>query len=880
MEKNYNPRDVEDRIYENWLEKKYFHAEIDKTKKPFTIVMPPPNVTGQLHLGHALNVTVQDILIRFKRMQGYSALWLPGTDHASISTELKVIATMAEEGITKEQIGRDAFLERAWQWKDEYRNRIVSQIKKMGSSCDWERERFTMDEGLSNGVNEVFKRLYDKGYIYRGEKLINWCPDCETSISDAEVEHKDLEGYFYHMKYKIVGTENYLQFATTRPETLLGDTAIAVHPEDERYKEYIGQKVLIPIVNREISVIADSYVEMEFGTGVVKITPAHDPNDFEIGLRHNLPMINIMNDDGTLNENAAEYKGLDRFEARKKIIEYFKSIGQFVKEEKINHAVGVHDRCNKVVEPLIKRQWFVKMEELAKPAIEANKKGEVNFVPEHFSKTYLHWLENIKDWCISRQLWWGHRIPAYYCTQCNHIEVSKQQPDKCSCGSTDFKQDEDTLDTWFSSALWPFATLGWPEKTEDLEYFYPTNALVTSYDIIFFWVVRMVFSAIEQTEEAPFKDVLIHGIIRDAQGRKMSKSLGNGIDPLDLIDSYGTDALRLSLILGNSIGTDIRVNIEKVESCRNFLNKIWNAARFMLMHLDGASVTTEIDRGNLTATDKWILSKCNTLIKEATENMEAYDLSVALQKIYDFLWNEYCDWYVELVKPRLYDKEDETREAALWTLKTVFIDILKLLHPYIPFITEEVFSYVQTEEDTIMLSKWAQYSNEFVFDAEEKEIEILKEAVKNIRAVRVEMNVPPSKKANAFVVSNNESVFSIFKKNEFKALASIEELVCQSDKQGISEQAVAVVVPEATIYIPFEELVDINKELERLQKEKEKFIAEVSRLVKKLSNEGFVKKAPESVIAEEQEKLTKYKKLLAQVEEQMIHLSSIEITEI
>ena len=874
MEKNYNPHDVEDRIYANWLEKGYFRAEVDKTKKPFTIVMPPPNVTGQLHLGHALNVTIQDILTRFKRMQGYSALWLPGTDHASISTELKVVEAMAKEGLTKEQIGRDAFLERAWSWKGEYRNRIVSQIKKMGCSCDWERERFTMDDGLSTAVYEVFKRLYDKGYIYRGEKLINWCPDCKTTISDAEVEHKDLDGCFYHMKYKIVGTEDYLQFATTRPETLLGDTAIAVHPEDERYKKYIGQKVLIPIVNREIPVIADTYVEMEFGTGVVKITPAHDPNDFEIGQRHNLPMINIMNDDGTLNENAAEYKGLDRFDARKKIVKYFESIGQFVKEEKITHAVGVHERCNKVVEPLIKRQWFVKMEELAKPALDANKNGEVNFVPEHFSKTYAHWLENIKDWCISRQLWWGHRIPAYYCTECNHIEIFNQKPDKCHCGSTNFKQDEDTLDTWFSSALWTFATLGWPEKTEDLEYFHPTNVLVTSYDIIFFWVVRMVFSAIEQTGEAPFKDVLIHGIIRDSQGRKMSKSLGNGIDPLELIDSYGTDALRLSLILGNSIGSDIRANVEKVESCRNFLNKIWNASRFMLMHLEGTTVNSNIDIEKLTTTDKWILSKANTLIKEATENMEAYDLSVALQKIYDFLWNEYCDWYVELIKPRLYDKEDKTREAALWTLKTVFVDILKLLHPYIPFITEEVFSYVQAEESTIMLSNWAEYKEDFVFISDEKEIEILKEAVKNIRVVRVEMNVAPSKKANAFVVSQSETIFSIFKTNEFKSLASIQELTCQNNKQGISDQAVSVAVPEAMIYIPFEELVDINKELDRLQKEKDKFASEVLRVEKKLSNEGFVKKAPESVIEEEKEKLTKYKKLLGQVEEQIALLKN------
>ncbi|MDE6357389.1 MAG: valine--tRNA ligase, partial [Eubacteriales bacterium] len=703
LEKNYDPS-IEGKIYENWLKKKYFHAKIDKNKKPYTIVIPPPNITGHLHMGHALDNTLQDILIRWKRMQGYSALWLPGTDHASISTEVKIVDALAKEGITKEDLGREGFLKRAWEWKEEYGGTIVNQLKKLGNSCDWDRERFTMDEGLSKAVLEVFVRLYEKGYIYKGEKLINWCPNCQTTISDAEVDHEEKDGFFWHIKYPIKDSNEFLQFATTRPETMLGDTAIAVNPEDDRYKHLIGKTCVIPFVNREIPIIADSYVDMEFGTGVVKITPAHDPNDFEVGERHNLPKINILNDDGTINENGGKFKGLYRYDARKQIIKELEELGLFIKAEPIHHSVGTHERCSDVVEPLIKSQWFVKMEELAKPALEAYYNKELRFIPDRFAKIYTHWLENIKDWCISRQLWWGHRIPAYYCSECGHIEVSATAPEKCSkCNSTNLKQDEDTLDTWFSSALWPFSTLGWPEKTEELEYFYPTNVLVTGYDIIFFWVVRMVFSGLEQMNELPFKDVLIHGLVRDSEGRKMSKSLGNGIDPLEVIEKYGADALRLMLTSGNSAGNDLRFYWEKIEANRNFLNKIWNATRFILMNIEKEP---KANISELTNADKWILSKCNTLAKEVTQNLESYDLGIALSKIYDFIWDEYCDWYIEMVKPRLYNKEDKTRNSALWTLKTVLINSLKMLHPFAPFVTEEIFTSIQDEEETIMLSKW------------------------------------------------------------------------------------------------------------------------------------------------------------------------------
>lgn len=870
LEKNYNPEIVEDKLYKIWIDRGYFHAEVDKTKQPYTIVIPPPNITGQLHMGHALDNTYQDILIRWKRMQGFNALWVPGTDHASISTEIKIVDKMTQEGVTKEDIGREGFLKRAWEWKEQYGNRIVEQLKKIGSSCDWERERFTMDEGLSQGVLEVFDRLYKKGLIYRGEKLINWCPKCRTTISEAEVDHEDKDSFFWHLKYPINGTNEFLQFATTRPETMLGDTAIAVNPKDERYTHLVGKTVTVPVVDREIPIIADDYVEIEFGVGVVKITPGHDPNDFEVGERHNLPKINIMNDDGTLNKNAGRYEGLDRFEARKKIVEEFKDLGLFVRVENITHAVGVHERCGTIVEPVIKIQWFVKMEELAKPAIEAYKNNELRFIPDRFGKIYLHWLENIRDWCISRQLWWGHRVPAYYCRCCGHIEVSKTAVTACpKCQSNNVYQDEDTLDTWFSSALWPFATLGWPENTEEFKHFYPTNVLVTAYDIIFFWVVRMVFSGIEQTGELPFKDVFIHGLVRDSQGRKMSKSLGNGIDPLEIIDQYGADALRLMLITGNAAGNDMRFHVERLDSSRNFLNKLWNATRFILMNFDEDEPKAEL--AELTASDKWILSKANSLNREVTANMDNYELGIAVQKIYDFVWDEFCDWYIEMAKPRLYDKDDSTRSAALWTLKTVIINSLKLLHPYMPFITEEIFTSIQSGEETIMLSQWPVFKEEYNFEKEEKEIEIIKEAVKGIRNIRAEMNVPPSKKSKVYVVSDSEEVLNVFENGKayMMTLGYANDMQTQKDKSGIEDDAVSVILKEAVVYIPFAELVDISKEIERLTKETEKLKKEVERVENKLNNPGFVAKAPESVINEEKEKAEKYNIMLKQVFKQL-----------
>jgi valyl-tRNA synthetase len=818
LEKVYDPSKVEDRLYQKWLEKKYFHAEVDYSKKPFTIVIPPPNITGTLHMGHALDNTLQDILIRWKRMQGYNALWMPGTDHASIATEVKIVQKMAEEGLTKADLGREGFLERAWKWKEQYGGTILKQLQKLGSSCDWDRERFTMDEGLSKAVLEVFVRLYEKGWIYRGAKIINWCPECQTTISDAEVEYEEKAGHFWHIRYPLKDGSGYIQIATTRPETMLGDTAVAVHPEDERYKDYIGKTVILPLVNREIPIIADEYVDKEFGTGAVKITPAHDPNDFEVGLRHNLPQINILNDDGTLNEEAGKYAGMDRYEARKLIVKDLEEQGFLVKIEDHVHNVGLHDRCSTVIEPMIKMQWFVKMEELAKPAIEVLKKGDLRFVPERFGKVYLNWLENIRDWCISRQLWWGHRIPAYYCNDCGNIDISREAPKVCSkCGSSSLRQDEDTLDTWFSSALWPFSTLGWPDKTPELEYFYPTDVLVTGYDIIFFWVVRMVFSALEQMGEVPFRDVLIHGLVRDSQGRKMSKSLGNGVDPLEIIDKYGADALRLTLVTGNAPGNDMRFYYERVEASRNFANKIWNAARFILMNFEDED-EIHVELKDLLAADKWILSKVNTLAKEVTENMDKYELGIAVSKLYDFFWEEFCDWYIEMVKPRLYNKEDKTRKAALWTLRTVLINALKLLHPYMPFITEEIFTYIQDEEETIMLSAWPQYKEEWNFFVEENEIELMKQAIRNIRNIRAEMNVPPAKKAKVYVVSDDVKVQDIFERGRtfFSPLAYASELVIQKDKAGISNDAVSTVIPNATIFIPFEDLLDIQKEIERL----------------------------------------------------------------
>ena len=876
LAKTYDPKGIEDRLYQKWLDNKYFHAEVDRSKKPFTIVMPPPNVTGQLHMGHALDNTMQDILIRYKRMQGYEALWQPGTDHAAIATEVKVIAKLKEQGIEKEDIGREEFLKHAWAWKDEYGSRIINQLKKLGASADWDRERFTMDEGCSKAVEEVFMRLYKKGFIYKGSRIINWCPVCQTSISDAEVEHVDQEGHFWHINYPIVGEEGkFVEIATTRPETLLGDTAVAVNPEDERYKHLIGKMLKLPLTDREIPVIADAYVDKEFGTGCVKITPAHDPNDFEVGKRHNLPEINILNDDGTINEKGGKYAGMDRYEARKAMVAELDAQGLLVKVVPHTHSVGTHDRCHTTVEPMIKQQWFVKMEEMAKPAIEALKKGDLNFVPDRFDKTYLNWLENIHDWCISRQLWWGHRIPAYYCDDCGEIVVAKEMPEKCpKCGCTHLTQDPDTLDTWFSSALWPFSTLGWPDKTPELEYFYPTDVLVTGYDIIFFWVIRMVFSALEQTGEVPFHHVLIHGLVRDSLGRKMSKSLGNGIDPLEIIDQYGADALRLTLMTGNAPGNDMRFYMERVEASRNFANKVWNASRFIMMNLEKAEVPETIDTKDLTGADKWILSKVNTLAKEVTDLLDKYELGIAVQKVYDFIWEEFCDWYIEMVKPRLYSETDTTKAAALWTLKTVLGNALKLLHPYMPFITEEIYCTLCPEEESIMISKWPEYAEEWNFQKEEQEVETIKEAVRAIRNVRTGMNVPPSKKAQVYVVSEDEEVRGIFENGRifFATLGYASEVHVQADKAGIGEDAVSAVIHKAVIYMPFAELVDIEKEIERLKKEEERLTKELARVNGMLGNEKFVSRAPQAKIDEEKGKLKKYSEMMEQVKERLAQL--------
>ena len=880
MEKTYNPAAIEEKIYDRWLQKKYFHAEVDRSKKPFTIVMPPPNITGQLHMGHALDNTMQDILIRYKRMQGYEALWQPGTDHASIATEVKIINKLKEEGISKEELGREGFLEKAWEWKEEYGGRIIKQLKKLGSSADWDRERFTMDEGCSKAVEEVFCKLHEKGYIYKGSRIINWCPVCKTSISDAEVEHVEQVGHFWHIKYPVAGEPGrFIEIATTRPETLLGDTAVAVHPEDERYMDLIGKNVILPLVGREIPVVGDLHADKDKGTGAVKITPAHDPNDFEVGKRHNLPEINVMNDDGTINKLGGKYAGLDRYEARKQIVADLDAQGYLCGIEDITHAVGTHDRCKTTVEPMIKPQWFVAMEEMAKPAINAIKTGELKFVPESYSKTYLHWLENIRDWCISRQLWWGHRIPAYYCDECGEIVVSKGMPSVCpKCGCTHFTQDPDTLDTWFSSALWPFSTLGWPEKTEELDYFYPTDVLVTGYDIIFFWVIRMVFSGYEQTGKAPFHTVLIHGLVRDSQGRKMSKSLGNGIDPLEVIDKYGADALRLTLITGNAPGNDMRFYWERVESSRNFANKVWNASRFMLMNFEQAAekgISIDgVSLADLTQADKWILSKMNRLTKDVTENIDKYELGIAVSKIYDFIWEEFCDWYIEMVKPRLYNDEDKTKAAALWTLKTVLINALKLLHPYMPFITEEIFCNVQNEEESIMISKWPEYKDEWNFEEDEKAVELIKEAVRGIRNTRTGMNVPPSRKAKVFVVSESEEVRNIFENSKafFATLGYANEVAVQSDKTGIAEDAVSVLIHQAALYMPFADLVDIDKEIERLTKEEDKMNKEIKRAQGMLSNPKFVDKAPADKVQAEKDKLEKYTQMLAQIQERLAAL--------
>ncbi|MCT4542293.1 MAG: valine--tRNA ligase [Vallitalea sp.] len=874
LEKTYDPSIVEERLYQKWMDKKYFHGEVDKTKDPFCIVIPPPNITGQLHMGHALDNTMQDILIRYKRMQGYSTLWQPGTDHASIATEVKIVKKMAEEGIRKEDIGREKFLERAWDWKEEYGGIITDQLKKLGSSCDWDRERFTLDDGLSKAVEEVFIKYYKKGYIYKGSKLVNWCPVCQTTISEAEVEHEEKNGHFWHINYKVVGTDEFIEIATTRPETMLGDTAVAVHPDDDRYKHLVGKMVLLPLVEKEIPIIADKYVDKEFGTGIVKITPAHDPNDFEVGVRHNLPQINVMNDDGTINENGGKYEGLDRYDARKQIVKDLDEQGLLVKVKEHTHNVGTHDRCNSVIEPLIKQQWFVKMEELAKPAIRVIKSGELKFVPERYGKIYLHWLENIRDWCISRQLWWGHRIPAYYCEDCGEIIVAKEAPEKCSkCECTNFHQDEDTLDTWFSSALWPFSTLGWPENTDELNYFFPTNVLVTGYDIILFWVIRMVFSSMEFMGRVPFDTVLIHGLVRDSQGRKMSKSLGNGVNPLEVISKYGADALRLTLMTGNAPGNDMRYYEERVEASRNFSNKIWNASRFILMNLENIE-EREVAMDELIPADRWILSKVNTLVKDVTDNIEKYELGIVVTKLYDFIWEEFCDWYIEMVKPRLYNDEDDTKAAALWTLKNVLITSLKLLHPYMPFITEEIFTTIQDREESIMVSLWPEFKEEWNFETEESEIELIKQAVRNIRNVRAQMNVPPSKKAKVFVVSEKEDVRNIFEKGKvfFATLGYANEVIIQDNKEGIDDDAVSTVIENATIFMPFAELVDIEKEIERLKAEEKKLEGELDRVNKKLSNERFISKAPEKVVSEEKAKLEKYSSMMEQVKERLSSL--------
>ena len=874
LEKNYNPSEIEDKLYDKWLTKKYFHAEPNPDKKPFTIVMPPPNITGQLHMGHALDNTMQDILIRYKRMQGYEALWQPGTDHAAIATEVKVIESLKKQGIEKADLGRDGFLEKCWEWRKEYGSRIIKQLHKLGSSADWDRERFTMDEGCSKAVQTVFIKLYEKGYIYKGSRIINWCPVCKTSISDAEVVHEDQDGFFWHINYPIVGEEGrFVEIATTRPETLLGDTAVAVNPDDDRYKDLVGKMLKLPLTDREIPVIADEYVDKEFGTGCVKITPAHDPNDFEVGKRHNLPEINIMNDDATIKLPGSKYDGMDRYEARKAMVEDLKALGLLVKVVPHTHAVGTHDRCKATVEPMIKPQWFVKMDELAKPAINAIKTGELKFVPERFGKIYLNWLENIRDWCISRQIWWGHRIPAYYCDECGEVVVGHGAPEKCpKCGCAHFTQDEDTLDTWFSSALWPFSTLGWPDQTEDLDYFYPTDVLVTGYDIIFFWVIRMVFSGYAHTGKAPFHTVFIHGLVRDSQGRKMSKSLGNGIDPLEIIDQYGADALRMTLMTGNAPGNDMRFYNERVEASRNFANKVWNASRFIMMNLDEKELKKPANFEKRPA-DCWIMSKCNSLVKDVTENMDKFELGIALSKIYDFMWDEFCDWYIEMAKYPIYhaDEDPEAANAALWTLREVLKKSLKLLHPYMPFVTEEIYSKLVPEEESLMMSDWPVYEEEWNFPVDENIVDHYKEIIRGIRNVRAEMNVPNSRKATAFVVCEDEGLGAglALLGHAAQNMAALNELVIQKDKSGIADDAVSSVVPDATVYLPLEELIDFEQEIERLTKEEARLTKEIARSNGMLNNEKFVSKAPAAKVQEERDKLETYQQMMAQVKERL-----------
>ena len=886
LAKTYDPSNMEGRLYEKWEKSGYFHAEADRSRKPFTIVMPPPNITGQLHMGHALDNTMQDILIRFKRMQGYNALWQPGTDHASIATEVRVMSELKKQGIDKHDLGREKFLDRVWEWREEYGGRITKQLRKLGSSCDWERERFTMDEGCNKAVTEVFVNLYNKGLIYKGARIINWCPVCNTSISDAEVEYVEQPSHLWHIKYPILGDDgkpsstDFLEFATTRPETMLGDTAVAVHPDDERYTHLHGKSVWLPIVNKAIPVVEDTYVDMEFGTGVVKITPGHDPNDFEVGKRHDLPIVNVMNDDGTINENGGKYEGMTDLEAREAIVKQLKEEGLLVKIEDYAHNVGTHDRCGTTIQPLVKQQWFVKMDDLIKPARRAVETGDIKLVPPRMDRTYYNWTDNIRDWCISRQLWWGHRIPAYYCSDCGEMIVSREAVHKCpKCGSAKITQDEDTLDTWFSSALWPFSTLGWPEKTKELEYFYPTDVLVTGYDIIFFWVIRMIFSGYEHMGAKPFSTVLFHGLVRDGLGRKMSKSLGNGIDPLEVIEKYGADALRFTLVTGNAPGNDMRFTDERVEASRNFANKVWNASRFIMMNMEGRTLTKPSE-DDLWPVDRWVLSKLNKVVREVTDNMEKYELGIAVQKVYDFIYDVLCDWYIEMVKPRFSSDDAASANAALYTLKSVLIDSLKLLHPYMPFITEEIYCTLTADDndreaESIMISSWPVYTKEREYEEDEAQIELIKEAVRGIRNVRSEMNVAPSKKANVFIVTEDAKVKAAFEKGRlfFESLAGASSCTIQSDRTGIDDDAVSVMIANAVIFIPFAELVDISAEIERLNKEKARLAGEIKRCEGMLSNEKFLSKAPEAKINEEKEKLEKYTLLAKQVEERLATLS-------
>lgn len=880
LNKTYDPKEFESRLYDEWMEKGYFASKPNKDKKPFTIMMPPPNITGQLHMGHALDHTLQDVLIRWKRMQGCETLWLPGTDHASIATEVKVVERIKkEEGKTKYELGRDEFMKRAWAWKEEFGGKIENQLKKLGDSCDWDRQRFTMDQGCNDAVKEFFIKLYEEGHIYRGHRIINWCPNCKTTLSDAEVEHEDQPGNFYHVKYFLKDSDQFLEVATTRPETMLGDSGIAVNPNDERYADIVGKTAILPLVGRELPIVADEYVDMEFGTGVVKMTPAHDPNDFEVGLRHNLEEINVMNEDGTMNDKCGKYAGMDRYECRKAIIDDLKEEGFLIKIKEHDHAVGTCYRCHTTIEPRLSEQWFVKMDKLAEPAIKILNDKELQFVPDKFDKTYLQWLENIRDWCISRQLWWGHQIPAYYCQECGEVVVAREMPEKCpKCGCTHFKQDEDVLDTWFSSALWPFSTLGWPNNTEELNYYYPTNVLVTGYDIIFFWVVRMAFAAMFCMNEKPFSHVLIHGLVRDSQGRKMSKSLGNGIDPLEIIDQFGADALRFTLITGNSPGNDMRFYMERVEFARNFANKLWNASRFVFMNWDEEmmnGVTRSDVEANLTLADKWIISRANNIVKDVTHNMDKFELGMALQKAYDFTWSEYCDWYIEMVKPRLYGDDIEAKKAALYTLTYVLETILKLLHPFIPFITEEIFDHLPTANGMIIVSEWPEFKEEDNMAKEEAMMDVMMDGIRNVRNVRSEMNVPPSKKAKVIMVPSEDKLEAVEAgKDYFKTLASASEVEVRADEAGIPEDAVSVVIDGVKIFIPLDELVDFEKELERLNKEKAKLEGEIKRVNGKLSNQGFLAKAPQKLVDEEKAKLEKFEEMMKSVEERLASIQA------